>query len=172
MDLFEQIEKTRHFGETFLIWLWFHSDVDDTQFELAGGQVVSVTFDNELTLEAKLAEAERTRISGGAPASSEEARQGLRQGKVVVSAKLKVEKDQREWIFLLNAQTMDITGLRIPALLTKAEDEKLYERQFLIEEIDGLVRGLYDSFLRVRLDKKAWESETRLISAWINSSPN
>ncbi len=169
MDLFEKIERTRHFGELFMIWLWYHSDIDESVFRLSDGSILALQFDNQLTLEVKLAESERATLSGGAPASSEEAHEALRQGKVVSHAKLRVERDEKEWVFVLNAQTLALSGLKIPALMTKEQDEKLYERQALIEEIDSLIRGLYERFLTIRLDEKAWKNESRALSAWVYS---
>ena len=167
LDLFEKIERTRHLGELFLIWLWYRSDVDDTVFTLSDGSVLSLAIDNKMTLEASLAEAEKTILSGGAPADSKEAYEGLRQGKVVSQAKIRIQRDEREWVFVLCAAKMLITGLKIPALMTKADDEKLYERQALIEEVDGLLRGLFEKFLSIRLDKEAWKEENQKICDWI-----
>ena len=128
---------------------------------------MTLVFDNSMTLEVKLAESERATLSGGSPAASREAHEALRQGKLVRSVKLRVERDEKEWVFVLNAQTLALSSLKIPALMTKAEDEKLYERQYLIEEIDALVRGLFERFLTIRLDDKAWARESKGMSAWI-----
>ena len=167
MDMFEKIERTRHFGECFMLWLWYHSVMDDTLFYLSDNTTLALAIDNQMTLEAKLAEAEKSVLSGGAPAESQEAYEGLRQGKIVSQAKLRVQRDEKEWIFVFVASSMSISGLKIPALMTKAEDEKLYERQALIEEIDALMRGLYEKFLSIRLDNKAWETEKANIHNWM-----
>ena len=167
LDLYEKIERTRHFGELFLIWLWYHSTVDDTLFTLSDGSTLALSIDNQMTLEAKLAEAEKTILSGGAPADSTEAYESLRQGKIVSQAKIRIQRDEKEWVFVFIASQMAITSLKIPALMTKKDDEKIYERQALIEEINGLMQGLYEKFLSVRLDKKAWKIEDRKICEWI-----
>lgn len=167
MDLFEKIERTRHFGELFLTWLWFRSSVDDTIFYLSDGSALSLAIDNQLTLESKLTEAEKTVLSGGAPAESREAYEALRQGKVVSQAKIRLQRDEKEWVFVLSGQRLEMSGLKIPALMTKADDDKLYERQALLEEVDGLVRGLYEKFLSVRLDTSVWEVENRELCRWI-----
>lgn len=167
MDLFEQIERTRHFGELFLLWLWYHSDIDDTIFYLSDNSVLTLAIDNQIVLEAKLTEAERTVLSGGAPSDSREAFEALRQGKCVSQAKFRVQRDEKEWVFTLNGARLEMSGLKIPALMTKAEDDKLYERQALIEEIDALVRGLYEKFLSVRLDKEGWKIEEENLLDWI-----
>ena len=167
MDLFEKIERTRHFGELFLVWLWYHSDIDESIFRLSDGSLMTLVFDNAMTLEVKLAEAERATLSGGAPASSREAHEALRQGKLVRSVKIRVERDEKEWVFVLTAQTLALSSLKIPALMTKEEDEKLYERQYLIEEIDSLVGGWCERFRAIRLEDKKWEQEAKALSAWI-----
>ena len=167
LELYEKIERTRHFGELFLIWLWFRSSVDDTIFTLSDGCTLALAIDNQMTLEAKLAEAEKTVLSGGAPADSKEAYEGLRQGKVVSQAKLRVQRDEKEWVFVLNAATMTISSLKIPSLMTKETDNKFFERQALIEEIDGLLRGLYEKFLSIRLNPKAWKQENQELCDWI-----
>jgi hypothetical protein len=167
MDLFEKIERTRHFGELFLLWLWYHSDIDDTVFYLSDGSALTLAIDNQITLEAKLTEAERTVLSGGAPADSREAFEALRQGKIVSQAKIRLQRDEKEWVFSLTGSTLSMTGLKIPALMTKADDDKLYERQALIEEADALIRGLYEKFLTTRLDQEAWKIEFANICDWI-----
>ena len=167
MDLFEQIERTRHFGELFLLWLWYHSDIDDTIFYLSDNSVLTLAIDNQIVLEAKLTEAVKTVLSGGAPSDSREAFEALRQGKVVSQAKLRVQREEKEWVFTLNGARLEMSGLKIPALMTKAEDDKLYERQALIEEIDALIRGLYEKFLSVRLDKEGWKIEEANLLDWI-----
>jgi hypothetical protein len=169
MDMFEKIERTRHFGEAFMLWLWYHSVIDDTIFYLSDNTSLALAFDNQITLEAKLAEAEKSVLSGGAPAESREAYEGLRQGKMVSQAKIRVQRDEKEWVFVFVANSMSLSGLKIPALMTKAEDEKLYERQALIEEIDALMRGLYERFLAVRLDPKAWKTEKNNIHEWMQT---
>ena len=53
--------------------------------------------------------------------------------------------------------------------MTKADDEKIFERQALIEEADSLVRGLYESFLSMRLSDE-WEREAKNITRWIDDN--
>ncbi|MFA5625204.1 MAG: hypothetical protein WC966_09155 [Bradymonadales bacterium] len=166
MDLFTKIETTRHFGDTFLIWLWYKSEINDGLFSLSDGTSLSLLFDNQLILESPLAEAERAQLTGANPSVSEEAREALRQGKTVKAAKIALSCREREWKFMLNAQSLAISGLKIPALMTKANDEKLYERQALIEEVTALLRGLFDLFLNERLDEQRWKEVATKINEW------
>lgn len=78
-------------------------------------------------------------------------------------------RDEKAWQFTLQSATLSISGLKIPALMTKADDEKIFERQALIEEADSLVRGLYESFLSMRLSDE-WEREAKNITRWIDDN--
>lgn len=167
-DLIERIERTRHFGELFLLWLWYHAIEDETVFRLSDGTALELAIDNQLTLELPLDKAEKLPISGAAPAESPEAFLGLKQGKVVSQAKIRIQRDEKEWIFTLTGKTLAISGLKIPALMTKADDEKIYERQALIEEVDALMRGLYESFLNIRLSP-GWKAEQNAIIEWVKN---
>ncbi len=166
MDLFDCIESTRFLGEEWLIWLWYRSEREEGLFTLSDGSQVEFHFDNQLTLEAQLAEAERSRLSGGAPSFSTEAKEALRSGKMVSQAKVRLVRDGREWVMSIVGRSLAISGMKIPAVLTREEDEKFFERQALLEEGDALLRGLFEAFLQVRLDLSAWNEEVDAIRRW------
>lgn len=172
MDLYDQIETTRFVGEEFLTWLWFRSDTREGLFELEGDHELEVHFDNQLTLEANLAEAERSRLTGGSPSFSPEAKEALRRGKRVAQAKLRLTKEGREWMLTVTARTLGISSLKIPAVLSKEDDDRFYERADLIAEADASLRALYALFLRTRLDRAAWDGELEAIRAWAMADPD
>ena len=169
MDLFDKIERTRHLGELFLLWLWYKSATNDTVFYLSDESVLALAIGDQIVFEARLAQTEKTVLSGGAPAESREAFEALKQGKAVSAAKIAMTRDEKAWQFTLQSATLSISGLKIPALMTKADDEKIFERQALIEEADSLVRGLYESFLSMRLSDE-WEREAKNIPRWIDDN--
>ncbi len=168
MDIYERIESTRFVGEEFLTWLWFKSERNEGVFELEDGTTIELHFDNQLTLEANLAEAERSRLTGGSPSFSPEAKEALRRGKRVAQAKFRLHRDLREWLLTVTARTLGISGLKIPAVLSREEDDKFYERMDLIDEADALMRGLYALFLEQRLDAEGWKTELAAMGEWAN----
>ena len=109
-----------------------------------------------MTLEAYLAETERNMFRGGAPAYSPEARVALREGKRVQRAKLRVIKEGREWTFNIKSESLDLTSVKIPSLLSREEEEQFYERMYLVEELEDILDELYREFLGIRLTY-AWE---------------
>jgi len=60
-----------------------------------------------------------------------------------------------------------LSGLKIPAVLSRETDEKFYERMSLIEEAERMIRELYRLFLQKRLDSKAWDKELTAIRTWV-----
>lgn len=154
-------------GEELLLWLWFRCDQDGARFRI-DEDVVDVTFDDALVLVAALAETERSQLKGGAPAQSPEAYKALQFGKRASRAKLRLNKGEREWVFTFDAPTFRKTGIKLPTVTTRDESVRLAERMYLIEELDAAWRGVYRTFLEVRLSE-GWEAERRRMADWIAS---
>lgn len=170
MNLADLIESRRFLGGEFMMWLWFKSETHDGLFEIEDHGAVEVVYDNRLVLEAYVAETERNTLKGGAPAYSPEAKVALRHGKRVSRAKLRVVKDGREWTFTFKADGMDYTSVKIPAVLSKEEDDKFYERMYLVEELEDIMDRLYEEFLDIRLDEQAWEEQmVPAMRKWVNT---
>jgi hypothetical protein len=165
LDIFEENERKRFLGPEFLLWLWFRSDRNDGLLT-AGDEDIELFFDDQLILEAHLAEAEQSRLKGGAPAYSPEAYQALQQGKRVAKAKLRIVKDTREWVFKVEAETFSFSTVKIPSVLSDEDFEKFLERMYLLEELDSLWALLYQDFLEIRLSDD-WKQEREQIVEWI-----
>lgn len=169
MDLIDLINSRSFLGSELLMWLWFKAECFDGVFDLEGGDRVEVAFDDQLTLEAYLAETERNSFRGGAPAFSPEAKTALREGKRVQSAKLCVIKEGREWTFKVKAETLGLSGVKIPSLLSKEENEQFYERMYLLDELEEILDALYREFLAIRLSTAWYEVMLPAMQAWIKS---
>jgi hypothetical protein len=168
MDLMDQIAAKRFLGNEFLLWLWYLDDTAEGAHRI-GEDFVEVHFDDRIQLEAALAEAETSDLKGGAPAHSPEAHKALQTGKRVSKAKLRFVKGEREWVFSIDAGDFAISAVKIPNVLSKADDEPFFERLFLIEEFADAWKALYRAFLEVRLSDD-WEKTRGKLSAWIAAS--
>lgn len=157
MDMIDLINSRRFLGSEFLLWLWFKSECFEALLRTDAHGTLEVWIDDKLTLEAYLAETERNDFQGGAPSYSPESKLALRQGKRPSKAKLGVVKEGREWSFTLKAESMDTSGLKIPALLSREEEEQFYERMFLLEELEDILNTLYKEFITIRLHEQAWD---------------
>ncbi|MBH25742.1 MAG: hypothetical protein CMH57_15150 [Myxococcales bacterium] len=169
MDLIDLIQTRRFLGNEFLTWLWYKSEVFEGRFNIGKRGACEVWFDDSLTLEAVIVETERSKLKGASPSVSPEAREALRQGKLPTQARLRVVQDQQEYGFVFKAPEFALSSVRIPALLSDEEDEKFYERMYLIEEIESIIHDLYGEFLALRLSP-TWDSTiVPWLRAWVMS---
>jgi hypothetical protein len=169
MDLVDLINSRRFLGSEFLIYLWFRVDCYDGLLDVEDIGRIELIFDDQLTLDAYVAETQRNDLRGGAPAYSLEAVTALRQGKRPTKAKLCILREGREWTFTFKAETFQLTSVKIPALLTKETVEQFYERMYLLEELEDILHALYREFLEVRLGDMWEERFTSAMKAWIDA---
>jgi len=162
-------EEKAFLGHEFLTWLWFAGERDEGLFRLADGEVIEVWPDDLLTLESLMTDSQENTLKGRSPSTSEEARTALRTGKKVVKARFRIRKGERDWTFLIKGRSLDPASVKLPAVLAKADEERLLERLYLLEELDGMIEGLYRKFLEIRLSP-AWEKEELpAIRSWVAS---
>lgn len=167
MDMLDLIKATDFLGPEFLTWLWHRSEANSGIFELEEHGPVEVYIDDQLTLSDGELGGDQHAMSGPNPSRSEEAKLALRHGKLPIKAKLRVLKDQKEWVFTLNSEKLRVHGAKLPALLTQEEDDQFTERVALIEELDAIMLALYHRFIALRIDSTTWQSETGAMKSWL-----
>ena len=168
-DRVQRIAEKAFLGTEFLTWLWFRSQRDEGRFDLpeeAGGPC-RVWIDDRLALDAWVAEgAQADTFKGGSPAGSPEAHAALRLGKKASEARLRIERGDQEWFCTLKGRTLDLSSIKLPAVLSKADDDRFYDRMNLLEALDDLITALYHQFLELRL-AKGWAAELEEIRGWV-----
>lgn len=170
MDVVDRIESTRFLGLEFLLWLWFSRDITEGALPLEDIGIVDVTLESQLSLMDPLTSTERVVIRGADPCSSPEADQALRSGKLPNVAVLRIIKGESEWLATLNAETLGLSGVKLPALLTEADDERFLERMSLLEELTDFLDGLYAKFIHTRLSDSWQEEVVPAQSLWVKGS--
>ena len=153
-----------YLGPEFLTWLWWRADVDPC-FLHEDGTEVFVHFDEHLEFRGERAAARRAVLRSGMPGASMEARAALRSGKQLVAARLLLARGEDEMRFTLRAESLEISGLRLPAPEGDTRQDRLLacldaQEQFL-EDLDLCLA----TFLRLRC-APAWEQELERIRAW------
>jgi hypothetical protein len=154
-NLVERIERNRFVGQEFLLWLWFESVLFETNLAPSGQPSCALWLETRLTLAF---EKDESVLKAATPGAAPEAREALRQGKLPREARLRLISGDREYAWLFKAPTLGIGGLKLPAELTKKDDEVhevLYERMRLVEELEATLEALWSDFLALRLSD-AW----------------
>ncbi len=168
MDLADRLVNTGYLGRELLTWLWFKSDKQQGLIDPGDGQgAIEVSIVDRVTLAGLGQGADRVAVKAEDPGSTAEARMALKEGKKVEQAMLRIVRDQREWRANVKGDTLGLSGIKIPALLTREEDDRAQERLVLIDLLDGLIAGLFSTFMVVRADPELWTAELAAMRAWV-----
>lgn len=168
MDLLDRMHRVAFLGPEFLTWLWFRSETGSGEFALdpEWGDF-ELWFEDKLVVGSVVVNAQENLFKGGHPAASLEARTALRLGKFATDAKLRIVRGAQEWVFGLKATDLVPSGIKLPAVLSKEDDDQFYERMFLLEQLDTMIKGLFGLFLKVRVSPRWLSDELPTIQRWI-----
>jgi hypothetical protein len=154
-------------GSEFFIWLWHLAEVGDGRFAL-GDEAWEIGFDDNITLEGQLAEAEQSKLKGAQPAYSPEAHQALQLGKRVSKARLRLSRGDQNWFMTGDSRTLSLSAVKVPSALSAADEGAFAERMMLLEELDRAWHGVYGLFLRDRV-AGSWNDILATIKTWIET---
>ena len=168
-DLLDRVLRCTHLAPEFMLWLWWRSERDDGMFAL-GGELgdVEVWQDDRMVLASSAVNAQTDTFRGGHPATSAEAREALRLGKLPIQAKVGVVRGAQRWDATIKAHDLGLSGVKIPAVLSREDDELLAERMLLLGQLCAVLDALMVAFVRER--KAAdWPATHEAIRAWAAS---
>jgi hypothetical protein len=171
MDLIDRIENSRFLGREFLVWLWYESEAREGVLPLPSGESCELWLEEQLTLVLGGLEKAESKLRSQTPSATSEAKEALRCGKLPTRAKVRVDRGPQSWSFLFDADTMGLSSVQIPALITEDTEERFYERMQLVEDLEAVLGGLYEQFLKARTSK-AWNSKiVPAMRAWVQRDP-
>ena len=148
-----------HLGPEFYAWLWFASEAEGGTMDLGGEMgVVDVWVDERLAFQTPGEAKNRAVMTGENTSSSLEALAALASGKVVREVQVHLRHGDHEFQLTLRGSQMDLSGLKLPPHSSDGEEELLYERMYLYEEMWHVVGALYGHFARLRTGE-SWSDE-------------
>jgi recombination associated protein RdgC len=160
------MEQGRFLGEEFLLWLWMRSM---TEGGASGedGDGSGCFVDDSIQLVSERGEVKEISLRKGNPSESREAFEALSRGMRPAKVKLRILSGDLEWVFTLNAATLDMGTLKLPPSTGKAPHERLHDRIFLLEEGAGHLERRLKGFLHARSqDSKSLQETMR---AWVRA---
>ena len=162
-------ESSRDFiGNEFLLWLWYHTDVESDTIKLGDGSDATIMLARTLTLECPRGQTGHETISSEGPTRLPESRRAIQSGKLPRKIGLTVVRHNEQFELTLQAETLAVSGGKLPAMdesITEARatlEERATQLRSLIETLDLL----YDSFGQKRFGK-AWETELAGMQKWL-----
>jgi hypothetical protein len=160
-------EASRDFlGNEFLLWLWYMLDADSDVLALPDGSEVSAMLARSLVLECPRGQTGRQSIRSDGPARLPEARRAIQAGKLPRKAGLTLVRHDRQYELTLQAETLAVSGARLPAPEEAEERARLEERVTLLRHLLETLDLLYDAFGRVRLGE-GWPKELARMQKWL-----
>lgn len=178
MDLVDLIAEKRFVGQEFLTWLWWKSEERGGSVELEGLGDITVVFEKHMLLEYGEGESNEKIICSGLQAELQEARTGLKMGKKLEQARIKIAQGEYEWNFTLAAALMEFRSVKLPktagtedARTDNAEEVEgmILERIYLFEELVRVVNELFRQFLKIRVSD-GWRQELMDVRQWVSTS--
>ena len=159
-------EASRDFlGNEFLLWLWFTLDNDrhpPPVRQLRG--VGDAGPDADAGMSA--GQTGKETIQSDGPTRLPEARRAIQAGKLPRKAGLILVRHDQQYELTLQAETLAVSGAKLPAPEGNEERERMEERVVLLRSFLETMDLLYDAFARVRLSEK-WPKELARVQKWL-----
>ncbi|MCS7032850.1 MAG: hypothetical protein NZ561_02520, partial [Phycisphaerae bacterium] len=144
-------ESRDYLGNEFLLWLW-HATARAEGFLTVNGREIAVMFEKVLDLDCVYGATGRASLRSTGPAGMPEAFEALRTGKIPRKAGLTIESAGAQFTFTLAAETLAISGLKLPEV-PEADTPRVHfeERVALLRQFGQVLDGLFGEFLRRRI---------------------
>jgi hypothetical protein len=167
MALLDMMEEKSFLGPEFATWLWYRSEQKEGAISLPDGKSCEVGFEKDLVLASPAGEALNSALRGDAPSLAPEAAAALAAGKKVKRARIRLTAKEVTYELVLNAETLDWTGLKIETPPSLPFEEAVPLRLTALDEFAELFEALFAAFLDLRLDPDRWAGEVKRVRKWI-----
>ena len=171
MDLQLAERENSLLGQDFLTWLWFKSERTNGWFKTREDEHFALNMEQRISVQGGDNDGKETASVSSPRGVLTEARTGLKHGKKVSKAQIRIEIEEESWIMTLKADDFGISGFKTPKVDTKTEegddpDSKFYEKMFLLEKCLNMLDDVYVQFVELRVDGN-WAQEIQEMRKWI-----
>ncbi len=160
-------EANRDFlGNEFLLWLWYVLDSESDTLELADRSEATAMFARTLVLECPRGQTGRESILSAGPTRLPEARRAVQAGKLPRKAGLTLVRHDQQYELTLQAETLAVTGAKLPAPEAEEERARLEERVTQLRHLLETLDLVYDAFGHRRCGPE-WPKELARVQKWL-----
>jgi hypothetical protein len=160
-------ENNRDFlGNEYLLWLWFMLDSESDTIELADRSEAAVLLCRTLVLECPRGQTGRETISSDSPTRLPEARRAIQAGKLPRKVGMIVSRHDLQYEFTLQAESLAVSGAKLPAPEAVEERARLEERVTQLRHLLETLDLMYDAFGRLR-SSDDWAKELARMQKWL-----
>jgi hypothetical protein len=159
-------------GNEFATWLLYFEKTEGGVIPsyLPDGPYRNVTifFDRVLELHCAYGQTGKDAIRGDGPHRSPEVREALRTGKVPRKAGMVIDVADEPYSLTFDPETFSYGGVKLPEIQEADTPRVIFEER--IKLMANMVKGfetLFQTFMLLRADDKAWQEVTKEIAEWI-----
>lgn len=168
-----ELEDRRFLGREFLTWLIYHSDDDNGGGDFAESELCDafrIIVGERIVLKALGEGSGEIAAKGPAPATTPDVRYAIAGGLTVRELDLIFERGDRLWQAAVAAEGFDLRRVKLPALMSEEDSERLSERLELLDELDKMLQAAFRTFLRLRLAANWATEELPHLRGWLAHS--
>jgi hypothetical protein len=160
-------ETNRDFlGNEFFLWLWFQLDGESDTIKLQDGSEAAVMLTRTLVLECPRGQTGRESITSDGPTHLPEARRALQSGKLPRKVGLTVVRHDCPYKLTWQAESLAVTGAKLPAPEAADERGRLEERVTQLRHLLETLDLLYEAFA-ARRTSDDWSKELGRMQRWL-----
>lgn len=160
-------EASRDFlGNEYLLWLWFSLDSESDAIKLSDGTEATVMLGRTLVLECPRGQNGRETILSDAPTRLPEARRAVQAGKLPRKVGLTVVRHDQQYELTLHAESLAVSGARLPAPEATEDRARLEERITQLRHLLETLDLLYEAFGTCRAGH-GWNKELTRMQKWL-----
>lgn len=155
-------------GNEYLLWLWYQSEAGTDVLKLKDGSEAVFMLSRSLALDCPRGQTGRTAVSAEMPCRLAEARRAAQGGKLPRRVGLTVVRHEQQYQFGLSAETLAVSGGRLPP----PDDDSLdatgrrFARLEACRHLWETADLAYDAFLACRLGR-GWPADLDGITKWL-----
>lgn len=155
-----------YLGNEFLLWLWFVLETEGDVVTLGDDSAVTVMLSRTLALECPRGQSGSETIRSEAPTKLPEARRAIQAGKLPRQAGLTLVRHDQQYELTLQAETLAISGAKLPKVEDGDERIQLEERSGQLRHLIETLDLLYDAFLEWRFGAN-WPKGLGRVQKWL-----
>jgi hypothetical protein len=153
-------------GNEFLLWLWYYLETTSDELSLSDGTAATVMISRSLQLECPRGQFGRESFNSDGPSKLPESRRAIQAGKLPRKIGLTVVRQHDQYELTLQAETMAISGAKMPAPEAESQQDRQIERVNQLRHLRETLDLMYEVFLARRLGA-AWPDEVASMREWL-----
>jgi hypothetical protein len=153
-------------GNEFLLWLWHVLDDESDTLVMADKSETTVMLTRTLLLECPRGDTGKESITSDAPTRLPEARRAIQSGKLPRKVGMTVVRHDHQYELTLHAETLAITGAKLPAPEEDDDRARLEARIGTLRHLIETMDLLYDAF-GIRRFGGSWNKDLGRLQKWL-----